>query len=147
MDFGFGFFLAREEKKNRPSYFFLMSQETGYVLDVDQQKNLRLTKQNTSTTQKWEYTKEGFLKNAGHGLVLDIKNANYSENAELILYKENWGKNQQWDLHLSDGVIQSRMDGRFLTSLPGKPLKIGLTSKCEDSSQFWNVLQEHSEID
>jgi hypothetical protein len=48
MDFGFGFFLAREEKKNRPSYFFLMSQETGYVLDVDQQKNLRLTKQNTS---------------------------------------------------------------------------------------------------
>lgn len=147
MDFGIGNLLARDENKKTSYVFYLMSQETGYVLEVEKGNSLRLNRRTRGNNQKWEYTMEGFLKNQATGFVLDIKNQDHSDNAEIILYGKNYGLNQQWDFDLTTGHVKSRMHGKILTTTPGKPIRVCVCSKKNEgaSSQLWQIFQDDNE--
>ena len=104
-----------------PRSFYIESSMNGKVLEISSEEmgaNLVLSDKDGTDGQIWCFDRRGYIKSEMNGLVIDICGDNLDAGAEIIMYGENKGDNQKWNL-LDNGCIQSKFSGHALEIIRG----------------------------
>ncbi|XP_078584726.1 uncharacterized protein LOC144866906 [Branchiostoma floridae x Branchiostoma japonicum] len=113
-------------------YFYIMSRQTGMVLDVNEANTASSTpiivypkKTEGAENQLWRYNSEtGELESRLNGYRIDVSGGKAYNSASIINYPGNNGANQKWYFR-KDGSIESGLGKQWVLDVQGADTNAG----------------------